>query len=45
MQNFIKGLWNSIGVPIIALIIAALFLLTVAYFGDSIFRFLLNLSF
>jgi hypothetical protein len=45
MSNFLRGLWNLIGVPIVALIIAALFLLTVAYYGDSIFQFLLNLSF
>lgn len=44
MQDFIKGLWNSIAVPIIALLIAALFLVTVAFYGDSIFRFLLDLS-
>ncbi|MBD7944734.1 hypothetical protein H9650_11465 [Psychrobacillus sp. Sa2BUA9] len=44
MQNFIKGLWNSFAVPIIALLIAALFLVTVGFYGESIFRFLLNLS-
>jgi hypothetical protein len=37
MQNFITGLWNDIGAPIIGLAGGALFLIIVAFVADHLF--------
>lgn len=36
MENFIKGIWNDIGAPVIALACGALFLFAVAYVADHL---------